>query len=362
MGILPALRAGLLARRGDPNNRDFSVRNIELDKQGQVFPYEFPSPYGMHFSVGVQREIARDLVVTADFVYRRFIHTAPSAAATLDLNHTNSNHRVMPRCSATQMNDPKALCSTGPIQVDWTSGRARYEGLLVRVDKRLSRHIQFLGSYALSSSLGINAFTGSGFNLDNWFESYGPSDGRDQRHILSLSGVFELPKRFQLSFSTSFASKYPFSPYLGAGSTGLDLNGDGNGGDILPGAKSFEFNRSLGKADLVRLVHDFNANYAGKKDAGGRTITAITLPAHYDFGDHFFSQDLRLSRSFALGGERYHVTILGEVFNLFNRANLLGYDANLLNPSTFGQPASRVAQVFGSGGPRAFQLATRVRF
>ena len=362
MNILAAVRAGLLARRGDPNNRDFSVRNIELDKQGQVFPYEFPTPYGMHFSVGAQREIARDLVITVDFVYRRFIHTAPAAAATLDLNHTNSNHRVMPRCSAAQMNDPQALCSAGPILVNWTSGRARYEGLLIRVDKRFSRHVQFLGSYALSSSLGINAFTGSGFNLDNPFESYGPIDGRDQRHILSLSGLFELPKQFQLSFITSFASKYPFSPYLGAGATGLDLNGDGIGGDILPGAKSFEFNRSLDKSDLVRLVNDFNANYAGKKDAGGRTIPAISLPASYDFGDYFFTQDLRLTRSFALGRERYRLTLIGEVFNVFNRANLIGYDANLLNRATFGQPSSRVAQAFGSGGPRAFQLACRMTF
>jgi len=260
------------------------------------------------------------------------------------------------------MNDPQALCSAGPILVNWTSGRARYEGLLIRVDKRFFRRVQFLGSYALSSSLGINAFTGSGFNLDNPFESYGPIDGRDQRHILSLSGLFELPKQFQLSFITSFASKYPFSPYLGAGATGLDLNGDGIGGDILPGAKSFEFNRSLDKSDLVRLVNDFNANYAGKKDAGGRTIPAISLPASYDFGDYFFTQDLRLTRSFALGRERYRLTLIGEVFNVFNRANLIGYDANLLNRATFGQPSSRVAQAFGSGGPRAFQLACRMTF
>src|SRR5262249_26101202 len=212
-------------------------------------------------------------------------------------------------CSAAQMNDPKALCSAGPIQVNWTGGRARYEGLLVRVDKRFSRNIQFLGSYALSSSLGINAFTGSGFNLDNWFESYGPIDGRDQRHILNLSGVFELPKRFQLSFITSFGSKYPFSPYLGAGLTGLDLNGDGIGGDILPGAKSFAFNRSLGKADLVRLVNDFNLNNADKQDVGGRSIPPITLPTSYEFGDYFFTQDLRVSRSFALSRERYKLTL-----------------------------------------------------
>jgi hypothetical protein len=109
-------------------------------------------------------------------------------------------------------------------------------------------------------------------------------------------------------------------------------------------------------------VNNFNLNYAGKKDAGRRTIPTITLPARYDFGDLSFTQDLRLSRSFALRRERYTLTLVGEVFNLLNRANLLGYDANLLNPATFGQPSSRVAQAFGSGGPRALQLAIRVAF
>ena len=96
--------------------------------------------------------------------------------------------------------------------------------------------------------------------------------------------------------------------------------------------------------------------------AGGCSIPAITLPESYDFGDYFFTQDLRVSRSFAVGRERYKLTLIGEVFNVFNRANLLGYDANLLNPATFGQPTSRVAQAFGSGGPRALQLALKMTF
>ena len=49
----------------------------------------------------------------------------------------------------------------------------------------------------------------------------------------------------------------------------------------------------------------------------------------------------------------------GEVFNLFNTANLSGRSGDVLG---FGQPTSRVTQVFGSGGPRAFQIAARVSF
>ena len=56
------------------------------------------------------------------------------------------------------------------------------------------------------------------------------------------------------------------------------------------------------------------------------------------------------------------LTLYGEVFNLLNTANLVGYGANLANPAEFGQPGSRFTQVFSSGGPRAIQLGMRVSF
>jgi hypothetical protein len=67
-----------------------------------------------------------------------------------------------------------------------------------------------------------------------------------------------------------------------------------------------------------------------------------------------------LSHDFTLH-EHWRVTLIGEVFNLFNIPNLSGRSGDLLDPG-FGQPTSRVTQVFGSGGPRAFQIAAWVSF
>jgi hypothetical protein len=55
------------------------------------------------------------------------------------------------------------------------------------------------------------------------------------------------------------------------------------------------------------------------------------------------------------------MTLIGEVFNVFNISNLSGRSNNLLGAG-FGQPKSRVTQVFGSGGPRALQFGTRIDF
>jgi hypothetical protein len=225
--------------------------------------------------------------------------------------------------------------------------------LLVRADKRLSRNFQFLVSYAYSSNVGTSF--SNGFNNDDPLGNNGPLD-RDFRHILNFYGLTLLPKRFQLGLVMTYVSKPPFSAFLG----GLDLNGDGTIGDLLPGTTVNQFNRSQGRADLERLVSQFNTLYARKHDAKGTLISPIVLPSQFALGDSFFTQDLRLSRDFTIK-DRWRLSLMGEVFNVLNISNLSGRSGNLLAPG-FGQPTSRVTQVFGSGGPRSFQLAARVSF
>jgi hypothetical protein len=53
---------------------------------------------------------------------------------------------------------------------------------------------------------------------------------------------------------------------------------------------------------------------------------------------------------------------MAEAFNLFNIANLSGYGNGLVQTAAFGQPTARRAQIFGSGGPRAFQFGARLSF
>jgi len=47
---------------------------------------------------------------------------------------------------------------------------------------------------------------------------------------------------------------------------------------------------------------------------------------------------------------------------VFNVANLVQFSGNLRDSTTFGQPGGRFTQLFGSGGPRAVQLAARIGF
>jgi len=359
--LLPGIRADL-ERQLNPDNRDFTFRNLGLNKTAlNLSDPSYEAAYALHFNLGLQQELAPDLVLSTDFAVRRFLHTPLFG---IDYNRFNRRPQgpVIPRCTNAQRNDLTAMCSTGPITFDSTSGIATYKGLIVRLEKRFSRGMQFLASYALASYTGAIGPRGpnqlaSGFNNDNWFENYGPLP-TDRRHVLNLSGFVDLPWRLQASFTVSAYSRPPFMAYV----NGMDFNGDGTQEDLLPGSKVNQFNRGLGKDGLAALVERYNQQFANKPTLGGQTAPILNLPANYSFQDAFFTQDFRLSRTFSLGSEQVRLVLFGEVFNLLNVANLVGYGSNIANPAQFGQAGERFNQIFGSGGPRAFQLGMRVNF
>jgi hypothetical protein len=334
-------------------NSDQSVQLIQVTKTASagnfLNPIDVPSSSALHANIGIQREFARGFVISADFAYRHFIHLG---LGQIDLNHFRSARGpVIPRCTAAQRNDPHALCSTGAINVQTSPGRATYKGLLLRAEKRFSHGFQILGSWAYSSNTGNNS--GNGFNLDDWLGNRGPL-ATDFTHIVNFAGVTQLPWQFQLGLNFSYSSAPPFSAFLG----GIDLNGDGTTGDLLPGTTVNAFNRGMGRADLNRLVAQFNQTHAGTVDSKG---APLILPDRYWFGDNFHSLDLRVSRSF-LYRERWRLSLIGEAFNIYNAANLSDFSGDLTSVTLFGQPTSRATQVFGSGGPRAFQLGARISF
>src|SRR5204862_319116 len=111
---------------------------------------------------------------------------------------------------------------------------------------------------------------------DNWFKNVGPTSF-DLTHILNLASVVQLPGRFDLGLNFSYSSASPLTATVAA----VDLDGDGIVADVLPGSTVGAFNRGLGRSDLVRLVDQFNQTYAGKRDAGGRAIPVLKLPAGY---------------------------------------------------------------------------------
>lgn len=329
-------------------------------------------PYTQQMTIGVQRQLPGNMSVAADFVLRQRRHALSEGGGNLFLEDLNLFNRSAARggpkirkCVGAEAISLTAQCSNGPIAVLQSSGREAYKALLVKVDKRFSNRVQFTASYAFSHLDGFYVTE----DATNWFGNPGPLD-TDQHHRLSFSGVFQLPWNFQTSIIAIYASRSPFNARLGST---RDINGDGTFADTLPGLKIGTLGREVNSAEFRRLVNDFNVNYVGATsplssicangakgcDGQGATITALTLPTSFDFGDDFWSQDVRLTKTFKIR-ERFQVQGFLEVFNVLNISNLTGYSTSI--GASFGQPTARVGQAFGTGGPRAFQFGGRFSF
>jgi hypothetical protein len=303
-------------------------------------------------NIGVQRELRRDMVLTVDYVRRVFVNTL---LGSLDYNRFDRfingvQTPIIPRCAAVDRLNPAIQCSNGGITFWTPGGREVYNGLLVKLDKRFSNRYLFTASYALTARSGFSEIR----NLDNWFQTYGP---QGPRHILNVSALVDLPLGFQVGFISAMSSRGPVMPTV----SDVDLDGDGTTTTPIPGVDFNCFNRGCGKNDLAQAVAAWNQTFAGKLDARGTPIPQLTLPANYEFGDGFSTQDIRLTKKFTWK-ERYSLSVFGEMFNVFNIANLGGYSFNLGNTTTFGRPTNRFTQVYGSGGPRALQLGGRISF
>ena len=326
-------------------SQDLSLRNVEVNRGngGNLLDPFLTTPYSMHYTLGVQRELPHSMLLSVDGEFKQTVHEVMSADYNLYQDVRGSV-------------DPKYQ----GVSFYQTGATAQYRALLVTLQKRYAKRYQFLGSYALSRFVGLNGsglFLGSGVsNKENWYDSFGPQ-GSDRRQRFVFSGTVDLPWRIQVAAISEATSRGPAN--LTGGN--YDYNGDGTRGDRIPGTTANEMYRGISESDLAALVAQFNQQFAGTKDAQGQTIKPLPpLPAHYHLSAPTISQDLRVTKVFAFA-ERFQLSAMGEVFNIFNLANLGGFSSDL-SSLTFGQPTSRASNVFGSGGPRAFQFALRFSF
>jgi hypothetical protein len=352
---IPTLSAQLLGNT--PTSGPYTTTGIQILKQGiEIYPSKYPELRSYQTSIGVQRELPWDMVLTADFA-RRLGENAQLGE--LDLNRSaraaDGLPPVIPKCPTTPDFNPNDVCSTGSITFWVPEGRTVYDALLVKVQKRFSHHSQFTASYALQRNMAEAPTV----DMNNYFATWGPI-GSNQN--LNIAGVVNLPFGVKLSINSSMISAATVNPVV----TGIDLNGSGNTSYPLSLAVSGIpygcFNHGCGQAQLAAAVATFNSTLAGTKAMNGAIIPKITLPADYHLSAPVIDQDIRLTKEFAYK-ERYHLQVFGEFFNALNIGNLT-YGSATLNSTTFGQPTARVGQAstFSSGGPRAIQVGARFSF
>ena len=245
----------------------------------------------------------------------------------------------------------------------------KYDALWVSVRRRFSKYGEFDAAYTLAKTFNYAnddqiPFEYSPIDPNNLQLEYGPPPN-DQRHRLVMSGVANLPYKFQFSPVWTIATGVPMDILLPDGSERVPTIQRNAGGREFHNAR--ELNAFIAATNAAGGVYEASAN------------SYVILPQVSNtarFNDSFNALDFRLSRAFHFG-ERWNVNLIGEAFNIFNVTNILGVSnlnysgfANALSPDTgnpsfsssFGKPVSTAGGVFGSGGPRAFQVAARLSF
>ena len=360
---LPGISA-ILAPPNPPRSGAFPYPNLNFAKQGvEMYPTHFPLARSYQTSLGVQHDLGHGLVVTADWARRQGENVSLSEVDWNLFNRylgTPTPAPVIPYCGPTADFNPTHNCSTGGMTFWTDQGRSVYDGLLVKVNKRFSNHYQFLVSYAFQKGLGENVV-----DDNNYMKGYGEYL---PHHNLTIAGTVNFPWGLVLSLNSSIISRTPQTAVV----NGLFLPGTvphqsvtGTITTPIPGMSYGCLAAGCGKADLQKAVDSYNTSVVGTRDAKGNLISAkLALPSDYQFGDPTITQDFRLTKTFTFK-ERYKISVLAEMFNAFNIANLTGYSYTLDNAGatpSFGQPTQRANQTFGSAGARALQVGARVTF
>ncbi len=396
------------------NGNDPSIRNVEVAKTIQgpgsndiFFDKNYHTPYTIHATAGFSKEILPRTVLSVDYVMTRGVKFGALEGMIVDLNRWNHydgysinasgtaalgpRRPVIPACVGTQSTDPKALCSLGPVQYGYPGILSRYQALNVKVNRAFTKGVQFTGGFAIARNKSFVNVS----NFENLWDGFGNASGV-RKYRFTGSAIYQLPlykgtqralrqvfNGWQLSTLMDMSTGPPISVSLGS----FDLEGDGTTTFRLPGTAVNTFGRGQSVADIRRLVDEYNAKYPAptnallatipraNRDALGSAYPYVVLPANFANADSFLTHDLRLTRQVRVT-EKVRMQIIAEGFNVFNIANMTGFSGTLdrvtrptvaggtpTNPTfNFGQATGRVNPIFGTGGPRAFQVAARLNF
>ncbi len=361
-------------------------------------PINPKSMYVINWNVTYQRQFAHDWLISASYLGNKTTHLwialerDPSlyvpgncvagqfglTAAGPCSNTTGANYQA--RRLLTQ-----AIPATGKyyasIDTMDDGAVARYQGLLLSTQHRLSSHYTFLGnftdSYCLSDYDFGAALAGStNSQVFNRHADWGPCIS-DARYLFNASlvatstwhsdsrAMSALLRDWELAPLFSARTGQPLTVTTGTDNSRLDLNND------RPNQVSSNY-KATNKicSTAIICVQDI----ANGTNGNATAFVPNPIGTYGDVGRNalrgpgYFGFDLQLSRTFPIG-ERYQLQVIGNAFNILNHTNFVGGFApagqpagasfgtvsTALNSSTFGQ-------ITGAYDPRILQLAVKLRF
>jgi carboxypeptidase family protein/TonB-dependent receptor-like protein len=300
-----------------------------------------PNTMTSQASAGIQRDVAGNMVLSADFVYSR----GTNLATLVNLN------QPLPTAAGNNALGVLPYPNFGFIEWRSDNGRSVYKGIDLGLEKRYSRGYAFGVAYTLGKSednsseqlttQGSNAFPQNARDFESWF---GPSD-YDVRHRFSANFVWELPlgtsalaRDWTVSGIYSAHTGHPFTVNQAGNNVGTNMTG-------LPNVTGDPAASGPQTVDQWFSTSAFTAVSSGT--FGNELRNRLTGPGFQNF-------DLTIQRQIRMG--RTGVTLRWDIFNVFNTVNFGLPNRDISTAATFGTISSL------SSDPRTMQLAVRFVF
>jgi hypothetical protein len=286
-------------------------------------------PWSLHWNVALEKQLARDTVISAAWV--------------------GSRGRRLLRLEGA----PPSASSFGQVIIAGNNGAADYHSLQLQMRRSLARGLRGFANYTWSHSIDNGSWNSAAFFLYPGGNDRGSSDF-DVRHSFQSGVVYDLPRRWSLSGILRSRTGFP-----------LDVLNQEN-----PFGLAFDNQRPDLNSDVPLWIGNRLNPLAFIPAPGGRQ-GSLGRNAIRGFG--LTQLDLALQRRFTLS-EHASMNFRIEAYNVTNQA-FLGDPVRFLSNPLFGQSVSHASLMLGSGrahsgltptlqsgGPRSLQLRVDFRF
>jgi hypothetical protein len=281
----------------------------------------FQWPYSYQFNTSIQRQVTKDLSITAAYVGSLF-HDLPFAR---DVNYPVLTPTATSAGASVLARRPNP--AFGAVLMMASDQTASYNGLQITAIKRMSRHVTFNTFYTFSKSMNSvelenNTTQGLAQNYSNLREERGVAD-TDQRHVFGASVNYQIDyysggsaiarnilNGWAISPIVRLRSGLPFSVTNGS----VDANLDGNTNDRA---------ELIGNPNIANptAAEWFNTAAFVQNKAGTGVAIDGNSGRNILYGPGYRTVDLAISRDFHLK-ERVMLRFRAEGTNAFNMVSL----------------------------------------
>jgi outer membrane receptor protein involved in Fe transport len=307
---------------------------------GRVIDPNYRNPVSEEFNIGTSYQLNNNSVVEIEYTHVLSLHE--NKTINIDQQVCTPTGNTAPWSSS---NPPvtcaapfsAALAAAGQpdlasVRNEESIGRSHYDGVNLSYRQQMTHHFSVNANYTLAYANGFDSGGGSFRNYPRLatapFAPYewGPTPN-DERHHITFSGIFDLSHGIQFAPIIQFGTARPYN---------------------VTNSKNYLATGGGTANAVVVPISDPTDYLAFKGDAYGAQncyyVTQQCTISKYDplRGDKFFELDTRLTKDFKFG-ERMHLQLIAQAFNLTNRANYGNNFTTNINSGNFGKAVGFIA-------------------